>query len=118
MAEPSQGVVAIAVERDRQQDDGEPLPAEVGERAQAGAAYALAAYQQMRGAAGLPRHPWTPADPEDWWPGDKPPGFDGDPVELLRKAGALIAAEIDAHLAARQNRGGGVGGDPLVRARD
>ena len=134
MAQPSQGVVGIAIERDRQQDD-EGFTPDVdarhhpGELAQAGMAFALAAVQSLRHAAGITEtliytEGW---DPEDWWPwhaedaattGNGPPDFDGDdPVQLLRAAGALIAAEIDRHLAARQ-AAGGVGGDPLVRSHD
>ena len=131
MARPSQGVVGIAIERDRQQDEGGHTPErdaahKPGELAAAGMAYALAGYWALRHAAGLPRHDFTSADPEDWWPwepvpgttGDGPPEFDGDdPVAMLKAAGALIAAEIDRHLAARQ-AGQDVGGDPLIRSRD
>jgi hypothetical protein len=122
-------VVGIAIERDRQQDEDGFTPEhdtrhEPGELAQAGIAFALAAYRSLRYQAQLPKRP--PLDryePEDVWPwepvagttGNGPPDFDGDdPVQLLKSAGALIAAEIDKRLAERQ----ALDSDPLIGAHD
>lgn len=87
------GISRIAAERQRQ-IDGEGYTPEhdnahaEGELARAGAVYALRAV----GAGGL--NPYDPMRywPRDWHFKDFP---DPDPLRMLAKAGALIAAELD-----------------------
>lgn len=94
----SQGVELIAAERQRQQDregfnrTGD-LAYRPGTLAMAASCYASEAYKHINDKrTRVPRRwPWIGR----WW---KPK----DPVRDLVRAGALIAAELDRHIAQRQ----------------
>lgn len=98
----SEGIERIARERQRQ-IDSEGYTAEHDEDhvfgELSGAATAYADYASRQIATGIKRgHPMNNL----WrWPGDAWNPSD-DPVRNLEKAGALIAAEIDRALAARE----------------
>jgi len=94
----SPGVALIAVERSRQVTAEGYTPEhdadhDRGQLALAAAAYALAASGRApQGSV------WWPFDDWDFKPGD-------DPVRMLAKAGALIAAELDRLIAKGRDRG-------------
>ena len=89
------GAELIAQERQRQIDeDGYTPQNDIGrqdELARAGACYADFAASQFEGSGDGEIHPFWPWDEKYWKPGEAE-------VETLVKAGALIAAAIDATL--------------------
>lgn len=105
----SKGVDLIAAERKRQVTDEGWTPehdkGHAAELAKAAAGYALAGADDAGGLTYVANDPDDPAEDWPWHPSYWKPT--GDAVRDMVKAGALIAAAIDAELAER----GGAGDD-------
>lgn len=88
------GIGLIAIERNRQIEEEGRLPNtdlayEDGVLARAGACYADQAASDLLGEDPDDLHPFWPWEPTSWKP------TPDDPIRMLVKAGALLAAEID-----------------------